>query len=264
MKQVILSYLLFLACSTESHAQLGKVKINFPHRLTANLSYYDAEYKTEISVYIYGTVNFKGNYDSMNNERIRMNLNDDNDSVMHPCDIQPEDLNVIVDTNQEFKTDVYFSKTFKNGQYYSYPKYIKYKNRKGILKKQWSGKYIFKSFIGYPIYIANFSKENRYVLDVSGYIDIAQEAKDSAGNWVVIDSAAPPPCGMVRNLSTIHSHQSLITSVLKYKGSYRTLLRVRFVDDRDKVYYSEPYYGYIDYKQIYNPKVKIIDGELYQ
>ncbi len=95
----------------------------------------------------------------------------------------------------------------------------------------------------YPVYLINNDIDTLSV----GYGDIIPvylEALDSTNNWLPIEREFFYFCGNDVGAIILPPNQIAITSVFRYKGDYKTKLRLKTGKN-----YSNSYWGYINYQQ---------------
>lgn len=102
----------------------------------------------------------------------------------------------------------------------------------------------------YPVYIVNENSSTKILSPASTYIFAIQEAKDSNGIWRPIEMKAPVFCGTGQGFLKIHPNEFVVFAMPKYKGGYKTKLRVR-IKNEDNILVSVPFDGIINYQQFY-------------
>lgn len=101
----------------------------------------------------------------------------------------------------------------------------------------------------YPVFLSNSSDsiKNFYLKD--DYVLALQEALDSNGVWRPIETRTSDFCGVGHWGVKIHPGEFFVFLMGKYKGDFRTLLRVR-IKSGDTIYTSDPFEGVIYYTQM--------------
>lgn len=118
-------------------------------------------------------------------------------------------------------------------------------------QKQFKEKRKKKHFSTYPVFIYNEANKNRIISSsiINGELYLLVEAKDKKGIWRPIEYNDVPGriCGPIDNYLLKPKH-SIISSILKYSGNYKTKMRVKFMTS-EKIYYSNEFEGSINYSQ---------------
>lgn len=186
------------------------------------------------------------------------------DSLIRKCENPKNKLKIIVNTSQIAIKKLNFYETFQlNKIYSSYPRQAITKDKKNILHKINLAKDTIINVIAQPVYIANLSRDIRYLKGISSHISVTQQAKDKNNKWRDIETPIRPGCGMVKYICELNPNDFVLTTVLRFNGNYKTQLRIK-LEANNQTYYSEPFVGLIDYLQIENPKIKMIDYSLYE
>lgn len=172
-------------------------------------------------------------------------------------------LTIIVDTTQEVDQGEYFIKTHKENRLYLSPKKITLLNAKNQATIIPCDKDTFLILKSIPVYILNNTSKTKAVYLKGAFIDIIQEALDKKGKWRPIETSRMFKCGMGFGWRELASKEFIITNIIKYKGSYKTLLRLKFRNGKT-IYYSQPFTGSINYSQLNSNSIKYIDGLPYE
>lgn len=98
----------------------------------------------------------------------------------------------------------------------------------------------------YPVYLVNQSPNTKVLQGRDGYILAIQEAQDSNGIWYPIESSSLWTCIGWR--VQFDSQQFVVLLMPKYKGSFKTKLRVR-LENHEQIYVSQAFEGLIDPRQ---------------
>ena len=101
----------------------------------------------------------------------------------------------------------------------------------------------------YPVLIYNNGNENSYIYDSPNGIQMIQEAKDIDGVWKPIEFMFNFPYSIIYyNFYELKPKNYLGTSIIKYKGDFKTKIRVKLKFDK-YYYYSNEILGYINRSQ---------------
>lgn len=98
----------------------------------------------------------------------------------------------------------------------------------------------------YPVYLVNNSQRANTLHGEDAYIFGIQEALDSNQGWYPIEAQAFWGCSHWN--AQFPSQTFALLLFPKYKGDFKTKLRVR-VHNGEQVYVSQPFDGWIDYRQ---------------
>lgn len=108
-----------------------------------------------------------------------------------------------------------------------------------------------------PVFIFNNSNSDRVISKpiVNGDLFIQVQAKDRNDKWNSIEYNYVPGfiCGTGHQDYQIKSKHYIVSTIKKYSGDYKTKLRVKFMSF-EKVYYSNEFYGSINYSQFHFPE----------
>ncbi|WP_338732679.1 hypothetical protein [Mangrovimonas cancribranchiae] len=113
-------------------------------------------------------------------------------------------------------------------------------------------------YSSYPVYIYNFAHSSRRVqrpVDANDLFFIL-EAKNSNGDWKPVEyhKQAYYDCAYKHKDYMLEPQKFIASTVKRYKGAYKTKLRVKLVSFQN-TFYSNVYEGYINYKQFDSTKV---------
>lgn len=100
----------------------------------------------------------------------------------------------------------------------------------------------------YPVYLVNQSTRAKVLHGRDAYVLAIQEAQDSNGLWYPIESNSLWTCSSWR--IQFDPQHFVILFLPKYKGDFKTKLRVRLQND-EQTYVSQPYEGWINPKQFW-------------
>jgi hypothetical protein len=170
---------------------------------------------------------------------------------------------IFVDTAQEIIQQNYFYKTYKYDSLYASPRYVQMVDKKGKTHKIKCRRNNDIDFAAMPVYIVNTTNNILHVIDKDCTVNLTQEVLDKQGNWVVIETYKTGSCGMTWGWKPVLPGQILITRVLKYKGRFKTLARLKL--NNGAIYYSQPYSVSIN-EDIFSGKIKttVMDGNLFE
>lgn len=275
MKASLILILAVILISFKAAAQESKFKLNFPKPI--GVSYYNPSYKEALFHTMDGVGNVSEPYDSIKVAPLDVANFQGNpvvDSLMQIFRNQKRGFEILVDPSQTTTIDLNIYSTYRlNKTYSSYPRKIRTKSRNGKLSVRDLDTMsltttnpelpINLTVLAQPVYIANLTKGSRLIEGPDAHLIISQQAKDKNNNWVDIETNDVIECGMAKTFYLLKPGDFVITKVLKFKGNYKTQIRIKLELD-NHIYYSKPFVGYIDYNQIYNPKIKLIDGEPYE
>lgn len=106
-----------------------------------------------------------------------------------------------------------------------------------------------QKIISYPVYIINTSS-NEVKLNVQdGELMMIQEALDKKGEWQPIEYHLFASCSENYFDIDVPSQYCVMTKVAKYKGNFKTLLRIKLLN-QDQVYFSCAFKGSINFSQL--------------
>ena len=111
-----------------------------------------------------------------------------------------------------------------------------------------------------PLYIYNNTNNNVQLLNsiINGGLYFIQEAKDQSGNWQPIEYLISRKiCRTVTENLSLKPKHFFVSTVKKYKGEFKTKLRVKFWTGLN-IYYSNEYDGEINLSQL--NKNKLLDS----
>lgn len=97
----------------------------------------------------------------------------------------------------------------------------------------------------FPVYIVNETKKNKLLIAKDSWVFAIQEAKDREGYWKVIEMDGFDWCGNGSWRLKIHPNEFGMFLMKKYKGDFKTQLRVR-LRIGETTYISQPYDGCIN------------------
>jgi len=260
--------LIVLLFPLAAYGQSKAFKVKFPKPNKAEISFYAPNYQTEAYHTIEGIGNLYQPFDSITDKQIFISLQNMDEELegllIKKCEDSKNKLNIIIDTSQYSAKELNFYESFQlNQPYRSYPRQLITKEGKNIIHKTRLAKDTTITVIAQPVYIANLSSDIRYLKGISGHIYITQQAKDRNNKWRDIETPIRGNCDMVKYICELHPNDFVLTTVLRFNGNYKTQLRIK-LEANKQTYYSEPFAGFIDYLQIENPKIKMLDYTLYE
>jgi hypothetical protein len=110
----------------------------------------------------------------------------------------------------------------------------------------------FPARLMYPVYVLNATPRTKLLLGKDSWVFAIQEARDRSGHWRPIESKGYDFCGNGRWAVKLHPRQAMVVLMTKYRGTFRTLLRVRLING-SSLYVSPPYAGQVDEQQFTVP-----------
>jgi len=158
---------------------------------------------------------------------------------------------IIVDTSQSLEMEFRLFKLVSNNLISThYPGHIKTRDLSGNYKSEEVVKDTVMQFLSQPIIIANLSDSILYLISNQGKLSITQQAMNKRGKWLDIEAAGTDDdCAWVNFIYELKSNDFILARVMKFKGDYKTNLRIKLFAN-EKLFYSEPFMGCIDYNQI--------------
>lgn len=239
-----------------------------------------SENKNFISAIYIDTNNFKGIYceskqmqkseidiqfiDTFSNNKMKVDLNTiryySDYLDINPCryDFEKSVFNdssciIIIDTNKkfaDFKKSGGLQMRKPSNEYKEYLNDYNEKIKYEILERKDKNNYYFF----YPVYIINNSDS---IVSLSCHIisDLTaiQEAKDFYGVWRPIEYRRWEWCGSTFTKVLLKPNHYIFSRVRIYKGNFNTQIRLK-IFIYGKFYYSEPFFGSINYSQFYISK----------
>lgn len=207
---------------------------------------------------IYGFLMLGDNYDSLYNYEYSIFDFFESDDIIRNKRDKYEGLEIIVDTTQEIDLHEYFSKKESYKGLFSSPKYISYINSENNKVKFQCTKDTIIKFKGNAVYILNKTQNKKSIFLKSSFVEILQEALDKNGKWQPIEKVTTFMCGNGFGWREMRPNEFLVTATFKYKGDYKTLIRLKFVNGK-VTYYSKPFNGSINYSQLNQKGIRYID-----
>ena len=104
----------------------------------------------------------------------------------------------------------------------------------------------------YPIVICNSSNSAKSIQIQDSKLVMYQEAQDSLSNWLPIEYFVHSDCGLSYSNIELPSQYCLESKIAKYKGAFKTKLRVKILID-ESIKYSNIYSGSVNYVQFTKP-----------
>ena len=101
---------------------------------------------------------------------------------------------------------------------------------------------------GFPVYIFNPTKKSVRLEEQDGRIMMIQEALDTNSQWTPIEVWKFSDCGNSYGGVILRPNYYIMTKIVKYKGPYKTLLRLKMINN-DEIIYSKPFKGSINLSQ---------------
>lgn len=106
-----------------------------------------------------------------------------------------------------------------------------------------------EGYYAYPVFIRNISTDTVWI-GYGNYIGLLVEAKDSLGEWKEIEKPFIYHCGTGLNDIVLPPNYLTVTSTIKYKGRYKTKMRVKTMNNFENEVYSNEFTGTINYSQL--------------
>ncbi len=172
-------------------------------------------------------------------------------------------LTLNIDTSQEIDLSESFSKSEKDYNLYSTPRQIKVVSENGQIKLIKCNKDTSFDFKAMPVTISNLTESPKSIFIKEYAIEITQEAKDRNGRWKPIELTRNFMCAMGFHWMPLKPNEQILTLVYKYRGNYKTILRLK-LKSGDKIIYSKPFSGSINYSQFDIDKIHYIDWLPYE
>lgn len=116
------------------------------------------------------------------------------------------------------------------------------------LARQHDFRYKGSFYKAMPVFILNSTTTTVSLVGYDLHLFMIQEAIDSTGKWKPIEVMQERGCGNGYGQVDLHPDDVAMTKILKYKGNYKTLLRVKLLNDTCVVY-SQPFTGSVNYSQ---------------
>ena len=228
--------------------------VQFPDSLNTSTKYYSPSFKPIAKPAFWGILTIGQPLDSLDLDpyyKLRPQYKVD-DAIKNKYS-KNNGLSIVLDTVQEVNCTEYIFYSKKNRKYYPANKVFFTEGDETKSVKATAIKEI--SFKGIPVCIANLSDTEIAVKHPKYRINIIQEALDKDNEWKPIESLfkAPKSASSSLTVHTLKPGQFILTAVYKYKGDFQTQLRLKLISG-NKVYYSNPYHGTINYLQISNTK----------
>lgn len=239
--------------------------IRFPDSLKTSNLYYRPSNPTYVNQSVLGLWKFGTSY----NERLDKIFYYDFQSVDPPAELPKFDrdnegsLLIMVDAVQEVDVPLYFNKTFKYKGYHHSPRkiYIFSQDKCSKIRCNDDTTILFK---GMAVYVINNNKEIRPIPMNTFSIMIVQQAMDKNGHWIDIERLENGIGCRTPSTAIIEPGEMLLTIVPIYKGSFKTLGRIKLAV-KDKMYYSKPFHTSVN-PDLFNFEKRTIvrEGALYE
>ena len=111
----------------------------------------------------------------------------------------------------------------------------------------------YDSIKAFPAYIINFTDSIQGVQNHDGKIVVIQEALNTENEWKPIEYFSNSGCSYSNGITILDTNSYLIFGVHKYKGDFKTKLRLR-LNTNGNIIISNEYIGYVN-------KSQIVEGE---
>lgn len=263
----IIEGILLLVITVNLHGQ-SNIRVNFPDSLKNSSSYVSPYTRLEVSPPLMGILNLNEPFDSAYPQySSQYFLQADylfslSDSVCKSYSKQTG-LKIFADTTQEINQDKYFSETYDYDSFIKSPRYLKLWDEKGHVKTIRCKKATTITLKSMPVYIFNPTPDTLHIIDRDLTINLSQEVLDKHGNWIEIERYQTGDCSMGWGWRPLLPGKILITCVLKYKGSYKTLARLKL--ESGNITYSQPYRVRINPDVLSNKvKTAVMDNMLFE
>ena len=244
------------------------IHLTFPDSLKKTVGYFSPYTKFNVSPNVIGVLNSTDPYDSVvsySTDRywwLTENLDQLSDSLQHAYSTQ-KGLQILVDTTQEIAQNQYFHESFDYDSLIASPRFVKLLDKRGRTKVIPCKRNMTIVLTAMPVYIINPLQDTLHILDRDFTVDLVQEVWDKNGKWKEIEQYWIGACGMAWGWKTLYPNQMIVTSILKYKGDFKTLARLRL--NNGTVFYSQPYLISIN-SDLLSDKIKTttMDGNLFE
>ena len=266
MKKYLFAVVIFF-CSP-AFGQKNNYKIKLFAKDDTNIHFYSPVFITETFHRGEGIGNLYKPADSINDVKVfRTGENMDDsmqDSLVMLCNNKKNQLKIIVDTSQSSVKEIKLYFPFQLDKVYSsYPRRVITRDRNNKLHCLPVTGDTLITVIAQPVFIANLSGYTKYLLGYDGNIEITQQAKDKNNKWIDIETTTPGACSMGKYIYELKRNDFVLTNVFKFKGGFKTDLRIK-LEANGQTYYSNTFTGFINYFQLKNPNIKLMDGEAYE
>ena len=237
-----------ITCSVHSTGQNSFVKL--PDSLNSSTKYYSPSFRPICKPSFWGILTIGQPFDSLDLEpyyKIQPPYKLEDTIKKHYS--KNEGLSVVFDTLQEADCKEYVFYSKKKKKYYPANRISFYEN--GQLKSIKAASFTEIAFKGIPVYIINLTNVEITVKHPKYRLELVQEALDKDNEWKRIETVfkAPKAASSSMTVHTLKPGQFILTTIYKYKGDFKTQLRLKLISG-DKLYYSQPFNGTINSSQI--------------
>jgi hypothetical protein len=236
-------------------AQTQPYSIKFSPVDSSKSLFYCPGYKIRISHLIEGVGNLYKPADSIS-KRVTLSRYWNLDSateqaIIIKSNISKINFSIIVDTSHYSERAISFFKLGSNKIFSThYPGQIKSRDQFGNYKVEEVLKDTIINFLSQPVLIANLSDSVLYLIANQGRLYLTQQAKNKRGKWVDIETTrVSDDCAWLNYVYELKQHDFILTQVMRFSGDYKTQLRIKLLAN-ERIIFSEPYIGSIDYNQI--------------
>lgn len=224
--------------------------VDFPDTLNTSTKYYSPIFTPITKAPYWGILTIGQSYDSVDFDPYYKQQPQWTISETVKAELRNDDgLSIIIDTTQlvDCEEPVFWIK--KDRKYYPSDLIQYYEN--GEIKSTKSSSLKGLTFKGYPVYILNLTDEEITLRYPKWRIKLIQEALNKNNQWIPIEQlfTLPKGQGLPFTVHTLKPGQFIITNIFTYKSDYQTQIRIKVING-DKIYYSKPFIGSINYSQI--------------
>jgi hypothetical protein len=253
---------------TQTLAAQTNVSMHFPDSLKKINNYYSPYVTVNVSPPVIGVLRANEPFDSIHSYNSGsyfwgIEFTKDIPGSLRKKYSSQTGFKILADTAQEIIQQNYFYKPDKYDSLYASQWYIQMVDKKGKTRKIKCRRDMNVDLAAMPVYIVNLTNDTLHINDKDWTINITQEVLDKQGNWCAIEEYKTGHCGMAWGWGRVLPGQILLTSVLKYKGPFKTFARLKL--NNGTIYYSQPYSVSIN-EDILSGKIKttVMDGNLFE
>lgn len=158
---------------------------------------------------------------------------------------------IIVDTSNYLEKKIcFFKPKTDNETFILHRREIKTQDFSGEVRTQNIDRDTTIVLLTQPVLISNLSDNDLYLVAHPDQFYVTQQAKNKKNKWVDIETtSSSDDCSLVTCVYQLKKNDFILTEVMRFKGDYKTELRIKIVAN-DKLFYSAPYPGSIDYRQL--------------
>lgn len=245
-------FLMMITCSVRSTGQHSFIKL--PDTLNKSAKYYSPTFRPICKPLFRGILTIGQPLDSLDLEPYyKIQPPYKLEDTIKKLYSKNDGLSIVFDTLQEADCAEYVFFSKKNKKYYPANRITFYEN--GQLKSINASASSQIEFKGTPVCIINLTNEEITVKHPKYRLELVQEALDKNNEWKQIETIFKTPKSTTSYMTvhTLKPGQFILTAIYKYKGDFKTQLRLKLISD-NKIYYSQPFSGTINYSQITSTK----------